>query len=199
MMRNQIIEAADRLFYQQGYDHTSFAHIAEAVGISRGNFYFHFKSKDEILAAVIERRIEATARVLEAWETEPTPAERLNRQMISRFGCPVGTLCSELSKVSHPAHGHAARLFTLFREWLRRQFEAAGLGSDADDLAMNLLTRSQGIAVLAAAFHDEAYLRQEVKRLAQWLKCVLAGDASEMRANRGKSSRRNERQKLQFL
>ena len=46
--RDQIVEAADRLFYRQGYEHTSFADIADAVQISRGNFYYHFKSKDEI-------------------------------------------------------------------------------------------------------------------------------------------------------
>lgn len=35
----QIITAADKLFYEQGFEHTSFAHIAKAVNISRGNFY----------------------------------------------------------------------------------------------------------------------------------------------------------------
>ena len=33
------IRAADELFYKQGFEHTSFADVAEAVGISRGNFY----------------------------------------------------------------------------------------------------------------------------------------------------------------
>ena len=44
----QIVEAADRLFYRQGYEHTSFSDIAGVVQISRGNFYHHFKSKDEM-------------------------------------------------------------------------------------------------------------------------------------------------------
>ena len=52
--RDHIVEIADQLFYQQGYEHTSFADIAEAVNISRGNFYYHFKAKDEILNAVNE-------------------------------------------------------------------------------------------------------------------------------------------------
>ena len=45
--RDQIVQAADRLFYRQGYEHTSFSDIADAVQISRGNFYYHFKTKDE--------------------------------------------------------------------------------------------------------------------------------------------------------
>ena len=36
--RTEIVEAADMLFFQHGFDHTSFADIAEAVQISRGNF-----------------------------------------------------------------------------------------------------------------------------------------------------------------
>ena len=47
--RETIVEAADDLFYRQGFEHTSFSDIAERVQISRGNFYYHFKSKDEIL------------------------------------------------------------------------------------------------------------------------------------------------------
>lgn len=64
----QIVEAADRLFYQRGFEATSFADIAEALSLSRGNFYYHFKTKDEILAAVIARRLASTSAMLEAWE-----------------------------------------------------------------------------------------------------------------------------------
>ena len=53
--RDSIVSTADTLFYQRGFDHTSFADIAKQVAISRGNFYHHFKSKDQILAAVIEK------------------------------------------------------------------------------------------------------------------------------------------------
>ena len=54
--RDQIVEAADQLFYQNGYERTSFSDIAEAVHISRVNFYYHFRTKDEILDAVIGLR-----------------------------------------------------------------------------------------------------------------------------------------------
>ena len=56
--REEIVDAADQLFYRQGYEHTSFADIAQAVQISRGNFYHHFKSKDEILDAVIQSMVD---------------------------------------------------------------------------------------------------------------------------------------------
>ena len=91
------------------------------------------------------------------------------KRQIKRYGCPVGTLCSELTKLGHPSQGEANRLFTLFRVWLRRQFEALGRDQDADDLAMHLLSLSQGIATLASAFNDEKFIRLEVERLYAWL------------------------------
>lgn len=76
--RDLIVETADRLFYERGFDHTSFADIAGPVGISRGNFYYHFKSKDEILDAVIERRLANTAAMLATWtEGDDDPSARI--------------------------------------------------------------------------------------------------------------------------
>ena len=61
-------------------------------------------------------------------------------------------------------------LFTLFRTWLRRQFTLLGRKADADELAMHLLARSQGVAALANAFHDEKFIKQEVKQMCDWLR-----------------------------
>jgi hypothetical protein len=60
----------------------------------------------------------------------------------------------------------------LFRRWLATQFEQTGFDRDADTMAMHLLARSQGIATLANAFDDEAFIRQEVLELHTWLRKV---------------------------
>jgi TetR/AcrR family transcriptional repressor of nem operon len=191
--RHHIIEAADRLFYRQGYEHTSFSDIADAVRISRGNFYYHFKSKDEILDAVIDARLANTRKMLEQWDIEgEQPADRIrsfihilvaNRADIKRYGCPVGTLCAELAKLNHASQAEANNLFTLFRTWLRRQFMLLGRKADADALAMHLLARSQGVAALANAFHDEKFIRQEVEQMCDWL-----GSCAENAAPAGRPS-----------
>jgi TetR/AcrR family transcriptional regulator, transcriptional repressor for nem operon len=178
--RDHIVEVADRLFYQRGYEFTSFADIAEAVKISRGNFYYHFKTKDEILDAVINLRLANTRRMLDQWECEGDhPADRIrsfihiliaNQAKIKLYGCPVGTLCTELAKLNHPLQLEANEVLTLFRDWLRRQFVLLGRRRDADELAMHLLARSQGVATLANAFHDEKFIRNEVRQMCDWLK-----------------------------
>lgn len=177
--RDQIVKAADQLFYQQGYEHTSFAHIADAVRISRGNFYYHFKTKDEILDAVINLRLEERRMLLARWEAETAnPADRIrnfihiliiNRAKIRRYGCPLGTLSTELAKLHHASHADANELLLLFRKWLRRQFKLLGHKKDADALAMHLLARSQGVATLANIFDDEKFIKLEVKKMCDWL------------------------------
>ncbi|CAH8704952.1 TetR/AcrR family transcriptional regulator [Paenibacillus thiaminolyticus] len=53
--RNEILDAADELFGQKGFDGTSTNDILERVGIARGTLYHHFKSKEDIMDALIER------------------------------------------------------------------------------------------------------------------------------------------------
>ncbi len=53
--KNEILDVAGRLFAQKGYDSTSTNDILEEIGIARGTLYYHFKSKEDILDAMIDR------------------------------------------------------------------------------------------------------------------------------------------------
>ncbi|MFY0309596.1 TetR/AcrR family transcriptional regulator [Leisingera sp. D0M16] len=186
--RNRIAEAADQLFYERGFEATSFADIAAAVGISRGNFYYHFKTKDDILEAVIARRMDSTRVMLSDWQTAGgSPLDRItcfiriliaNQAKITLYGCPVSTLVAELGKLDHAAQDQANAIFTLFRDWLRRQFEEMGCGTGSDALAMHLLARSQGVATLAQAFGDVDFINREVGLMLDWLRDRLPKDHS---------------------
>lgn len=55
--KNEILDVAGRLFAQKGYDSTSTNDILEEIGIARGTLYYHFKSKEDILDAMIDRRM----------------------------------------------------------------------------------------------------------------------------------------------
>jgi len=61
--RNEILDAAEELFNQKGFDGTSTNDILEKVGIARGTLYYHFKSKEDIMDALIDRM---TDTILEA-------------------------------------------------------------------------------------------------------------------------------------
>ncbi|MDF3000728.1 MAG: TetR family transcriptional regulator [Bacillota bacterium] len=67
--RNEILDAADELFSGKGFDGTSTGDILEKVGIARGTLYYHFKSKEDIMDALIERynlRLMAAAKEIAA-------------------------------------------------------------------------------------------------------------------------------------
>jgi len=53
--KNEILDVAEQLFASRGFDNTSTNDIINEIGIARGTLYHHFKSKEEILDAVIER------------------------------------------------------------------------------------------------------------------------------------------------
>ena len=188
--RDHIVDAADRLFYQQGFERTSFSDIADVVNISRGNFYYHFKTKDEILDAVIQLRLANTRRMLEEWEEAgEAPEARVrcfihvlirNQAKIKLYGCPVGTLNTELAKLNHESQVDARAIFTLFRDWLETQFRMMGRDRDADQLAMELLARSQGAATLYTAFRDDAFVEREVRQMCDWLQAIAVGTGASL-------------------
>lgn len=53
--RNEILDAAEALFNEQGYDGTSTNDILKKVGIARGTLYYHFASKESIMDGIIDR------------------------------------------------------------------------------------------------------------------------------------------------
>ena len=68
--RDRIIEKANRLFYTKGYNQTSFADIAQAVGITKGNLHYHFRSKEDLLEAIIDYRMVMIAEQLSQWDAQ---------------------------------------------------------------------------------------------------------------------------------
>ena len=55
MRKSEILDVAEQLFVTKGFDGTSTTDILNEIGIARGTLYYHFKSKEDILDAMIER------------------------------------------------------------------------------------------------------------------------------------------------
>ena len=177
--RQHIVEVANRLFYQRGYNQTSFTDIAEAAEIPRGNFYYYFKTKDEILEAVVDYRLAGIRAMLVEWDAAiPEPRDRLKRYVqillneerdVLRYGCPMGSLNVELSKTQLQLQSRAREMFDVFLDWLKAQFQALGYGRASRDHALHLVAVMQGASLLSNAFEDAAFMRKEVARLNEWI------------------------------
>jgi hypothetical protein len=90
------------------------------------------------------------------------------REVAARYGCPHGTLSSELNK-RDDGLGHAGtKLMQLWIDWAERQFRAMGR-RDARDLAVALIAAYQGIMLLANTFREPELIVREARRLDRWI------------------------------
>ena len=77
--RQELLDAAEKLFCQQGYEGTSVQEILQAASLSKGGFYHHFTSKEEVLRALCERRAaRVAADTAKALNNAGTPMGRIN-------------------------------------------------------------------------------------------------------------------------
>ena len=177
--KERIIGAASELFYERGYKQTSFNDVASATGIPKGNFYYYFKSKDELLDAVIQVRLAWLRGRLQQWEQQTQdPKERLklvatlmqeSADNASQYGCPIGSLNAELTKNDDAMLKSARMMFDLLVDWGEQQFRTLGKGEEARDLAIHLLAMSQGGILMSSIYKDKALLIRESDRIRQWV------------------------------
>lgn len=99
--KNEILDAAERLFGAKGYDSTSTNDILDAVGIARGTLYYHFKSKEDILDAMIDRMMgKMTAKAKELAAQREIPVLRRLTMMITALNV-SGELGQEIMEQIH--------------------------------------------------------------------------------------------------
>ena len=75
--REQILKAAMDLFFTKGYHATSIEDIAKQAQISKGLLYHYFKGKEDVLAALVDVRLNDLLVVMNAAAAKPTPVEQI--------------------------------------------------------------------------------------------------------------------------
>ncbi len=175
--RERLVEGARRMLHAHGAETTTIADIAGAADVPVGNVYYYFKTKDELVEAAIAAHAEEIATTLARLERHRTPRARLKafvrmlgeqRELTAQYGCPQGSLCSELDKRDDRTSRSCAQLMRLPSEWAERQFRAMGR-RDAGELAVALIASYQGIALLTNTFRDPELMARETRRLERWI------------------------------
>jgi AcrR family transcriptional regulator len=176
--RERLVAAAVELLHQQGIERTTLADIAAAADVPAGNVYYYFKTKDDVIAAVIEAHAQQITANLAAIDARhESPKSRLKamvqefaarRDIVTQYGCPFGSLCSELDKRGVASGLGAAELMRLPIEWAEKQFRSLGR-RDAHDLALDVLAAYEGSALLANTLRDPSLLSRSARRLNRWI------------------------------
>jgi TetR/AcrR family transcriptional regulator, transcriptional repressor for nem operon len=180
--REAVLEAATRLMHVQGYQNTSLDDVLRESGVGKGNFYHHFRSKedlgyailDQIVALFLEKTLEPCFscadgarlaqigcfldRVLEA-----------QRQRKCVGGCAMGNLASELSDVHE---GFRARLASVFTAWGERLTVALREAQERGEVVEACDPESVG-HLLVAALEGSILLSKVSKDIAVMEQCVI--------------------------
>ena len=178
--RERLVTGARQLLHEQGVEKTTIADIAAAAKVPAGNVYYYFKTKDEIIDATIQSHAGEVRELLESLERHRTPQARLKalvraltsqREVAAEYGCPLGSLCSELDKRTDGLDRSCAVLLRLPVDWAEQQFREMGR-RDARDLAVAMIASYQGIALLTNTFRDPELMTREARRLERWIESL---------------------------
>lgn len=83
--KDRIIQSAKELFSQKGYNHTTVDDIVRHAGLSKGAFYFYFKSKDQLMEELVNTMAERTKGIMKRWLEKDVSAEECIRGHIRDF------------------------------------------------------------------------------------------------------------------
>jgi AcrR family transcriptional regulator len=179
--RERLIEAGCQLMYEQGVYRTTLADIAQAAGVPLGNVYYHFRTKESLISAIIEAHKQRLLAKFARWEQDPDPRHRLQSfvnsgradgELLAQYGCPDGTLCQELVKENTSLAAEATDLMNCYLSWVEQQFRLLGKGDEAEDLALDLISSMQGSYLLTNSTHSTRLLERRLKSLNCWLEQV---------------------------
>lgn len=175
-----LVEAGAKVIHEQGFQRTLLADIAKEAEVPQGSLYYYFKTKEDVAAAIISTRMTRLNTLIKQWEELPNPKQRLNaliqvwvddKDVDSRYGCPIGSLCYELAKDRGKLSEMAAEPLRLLVEWCELQFRELNKSArQAGDLAIHLICVLQGASLLANAFGDARVILRETNQLKHWVK-----------------------------
>jgi AcrR family transcriptional regulator len=167
--KDRIVAAANKLFYDEGIRSVSVDAVAEKAGVTKRTLYYHFKSKDDLIAAYLEGRDQPNLALFKRWFDEakgglPAKVKAIfdNLARAARHpkwrGCGFLRTSAELANMpGHPAIKIGAAHKKKFEAWLQAEFEAAKL-KDAALLARHVALLLDGSFATVLLHRDPAYM-----------------------------------------
>ncbi len=167
--RAAFINAATGLFHRQGFQRTGVDQVISRAGGSKGSFYHHFKSKEDLGREVLDAGAERLFSAMEErlWDPALPPVERLMRmiELVTltqeatefRRGCLFGNLTAELSGTNEGMREHLSGIFARWTCAIAKTLREAQARGDVpadrapDALAHFILFSLEGAILFAKA------------------------------------------------
>ena len=187
--RDQVLDVAERLAQTRGFNGFSYADIAAELKVTKASLHYHFPSKTDLLAAVLDLYREGIGPMLlePAWAGVEDPIEKVFA-LLARYrksladtdcfyGCPIGSLALELHEPDPAVRERLAKNFEAWIEAVAHCLLEAKSRLPADqnlrELAQFVLTTMEGGVMQARTFRDINYFDAAVRQLRQYFKGLV--------------------------
>lgn len=192
--RIRLLDAALVVIRAKGYAATTVDDVCKAAGLSKGSFFHHFATKEELAVGAARHWSDTTGALFAGadYHKAVTPLDRLlayvdlRRQLIQgtlpEFTCLVGTMAQETYDTSPEIrdacwasiHGHADTLVTD----IQAAIDDRGLAPDwtAESLALHTQAVIQGGFILAKASGDARHAVEAIDHLGRYIECLFDGE-----------------------
>lgn len=162
LTRTKLIDAALQLFSTSGYEHATVDDISQAAGYSKGAYYFHFSTKDDILLELLRMWTESRSLTLTAATSGPLTRDSLHEALVEFFSYASapqwpGVLLEFWAQATRHAEvgKRLTQAYAAWRKQLAEAFDAAAAAgiidvASGDDAASVALAAHDGFAVQTA-------------------------------------------------
>jgi AcrR family transcriptional regulator len=179
--RRKLIAAADALFYNQGMRAVGVDAIARAAGVTKRTLYYHFKTKDELIAAYLDGRDKPTLGRYQSLIAETRESAALRVQRVFEHlgkscqdrqwrGCSFLRAAAEFANLpGHPTRLIAAKHKKRFESWLEDILRADGI-TEAAILARQIMILFDGAVAQILIHRDPGYASSAAKAAASLIR-----------------------------
>lgn len=182
--RSRVLDVAQRLIQQRGYNGFSYRDIADEVGIRAPTIHYYFPGKSDLAAALVDRYATGIAELCASLtKSEPKAWKRLARyfaatrdaMLVKNQLCLCGVLAMEANSLPDNVRGAVERFFDSSRKWMADQLREAkargevDFAGSAEDVASMILSTLQGGLLLSRAAMSPAPYDSAVKQVSRFL------------------------------
>jgi AcrR family transcriptional regulator len=166
----RILEAAYALFFEHGFRRVNVDEVAAAAGVTKRTLYDHIRSKDDLLAEVLERQSSVALQHTARWSarSKPDPSEFVIALFddLTRWMMKPGSAGSGFSRVvmeladlpGHPARTVAKAHKAAIERWFADELASRQI-ADAPLVARSIWVLVEGAMLLTLIHNDAAYIR----------------------------------------
>ena len=168
--KTKILDTAERMTQTRGVNGFSYLDLADEVGVKTSSIHYHFKSKADLMLAMVERTESVFGKGFDEMQAAIDSPEKRLREVVkliqayvkdNKF-CLCGMMAAELQSVSEDVKARLQTFFKQFQAWLEKQFKEMKR-KDAKKLAIGFVSTLEGSLLLARLHNDPKIIEKAVE------------------------------------